>query len=110
MDENSIHPLLDANKHQQAKKYEKEKRLIGICGSLLSFAFILVFYFSGFSHFLANLNISFIWAFLFYLVVFLFLTTIIGLPLGYYSGYIHEHRSEERRVGKECRSRWSPYH
>ena len=24
-------------------------------------------------------------------------------------GYIAE-RSEERRVGKECRSRWSPYH
>ena len=23
--------------------------------------------------------------------------------------YIHM-RSEERRVGKECRSRWSPYH
>ena len=22
----------------------------------------------------------------------------------------HEKRSEERRVGKECRSRWSPYH
>src|SRR2546429_3080405 len=22
----------------------------------------------------------------------------------------HELRSEERRVGKECRSRWSPYH
>ena len=22
----------------------------------------------------------------------------------------YEHRSEERRVGKECRSRWSPYH
>src|ERR1051326_8327398 len=22
----------------------------------------------------------------------------------------HCHRSEERRVGKECRSRWSPYH
>ena len=21
-----------------------------------------------------------------------------------------EKRSEERRVGKECRSRWSPYH
>ena len=21
-----------------------------------------------------------------------------------------ENRSEERRVGKECRSRWSPYH
>src|SRR3712207_9373652 len=25
-------------------------------------------------------------------------------------GYDVEVRSEERRVGKECRSRWSPYH
>ena len=25
-------------------------------------------------------------------------------------GYYVESRSEERRVGKECRSRWSPYH
>ena len=25
------------------------------------------------------------------------------------NGYLHI-RSEERRVGKECRSRWSPYH
>src|ERR1039458_998906 len=24
-------------------------------------------------------------------------------------GYVHQPRSEERRVGKECRSRWSPY-
>src|SRR2546425_11063017 len=24
--------------------------------------------------------------------------------------YGHGKRSEERRVGKECRSRWSPYH
>src|SRR2546430_4973620 len=23
---------------------------------------------------------------------------------------VHDERSEERRVGKECRSRWSPYH
>ena len=23
---------------------------------------------------------------------------------------VRECRSEERRVGKECRSRWSPYH
>ena len=23
---------------------------------------------------------------------------------------LHQLRSEERRVGKECRSRWSPYH
>src|SRR5256885_12513324 len=25
-------------------------------------------------------------------------------------GNVHLERSEERRVGKECRSRWSPYH
>ena len=24
--------------------------------------------------------------------------------------YRYAERSEERRVGKECRSRWSPYH
>ena len=29
---------------------------------------------------------------------------LIGL---YFGGF---QRSEERRVGKECRSRWSPYH
>ena len=30
---------------------------------------------------------------------------LIGTP-----GRLVDHRSEERRVGKECRSRWSPYH
>ena len=34
------------------------------------------------------------------------------LPLkgGKWKGCFHVPRSEERRVGKECRSRWSPYH
>ena len=27
-----------------------------------------------------------------------------------YMRWAEAHRSEERRVGKECRSRWSPYH
>ena len=31
-----------------------------------------------------------------------FLGPLLGIALGF--------RSEERRVGKECRSRWSPYH
>jgi len=30
--------------------------------------------------------------------------SITGVPA------LMTHRSEERRVGKECRSRWSPYH
>ena len=29
---------------------------------------------------------------------------------GRLKGIISDRRSEERRVGKECRSRWSPYH
>ena len=35
-----------------------------------------------------------------------------GLTSGYlYPGATYPYgRSEERRVGKECRSRWSPYH
>src|SRR2546422_11584909 len=30
--------------------------------------------------------------------------------LGQFERAVEEYRSEERRVGKECRSRWSPYH
>ena len=33
-----------------------------------------------------------------------------GLRLAYLSDADGKQRSEERRVGKECRSRWSPYH
>src|SRR5690554_1167061 len=29
---------------------------------------------------------------------------------GFHSMSLRDLRSEERRVGKECRSRWSPYH
>ena len=35
--------------------------------------------------------------------------TLIGLVTGHLQEGILL-RSEERRVGKECRSRWSPYH
>src|SRR3712207_7726958 len=34
-----------------------------------------------------------------------------GVPVqGFVSAKAQALRSEERRVGKECRSRWSPYH
>ena len=37
---------------------------------------------------------------------------LMGQALGTYSTTfaMNSGRSEERRVGKECRSRWSPYH
>src|SRR5258708_37547802 len=37
-------------------------------------------------------------------------TVPVPLFLVWCQGSSWTHRSEERRVGKECRSRWSPYH
>ena len=34
----------------------------------------------------------------------------VGLGAGFFMFGGNGSRSEERRVGKECRSRWSPYH
>ena len=36
------------------------------------------------------------------------LAAVFGMALN--ATYVEAKRSEERRVGKECRSRWSPYH
>ena len=38
----------------------------------------------------------------------LLLTDLFGANLS--GAVLQSARSEERRVGKECRSRWSPYH
>src|SRR3712207_8298247 len=35
---------------------------------------------------------------------------VLDLPFEEWQRVIAVNRSEERRVGKECRSRWSPYH
>ena len=41
----------------------------------------------------------------------IFLSAVSGLCIIVpYIGIYRLMRSEERRVGKECRSRWSPYH
>src|SRR3989449_10940869 len=37
-------------------------------------------------------------------------TRAFGPRHGFLAGWGYWVRSEERRVGKECRSRWSPYH
>src|SRR2546422_10451064 len=38
------------------------------------------------------------------------LPVLLGILAGLVTGTLAGIRSEERRVGKECRSRWSPYH
>ena len=38
------------------------------------------------------------------------LIIVVGIKAEDVIKVIGENRSEERRVGKECRSRWSPYH
>ena len=44
-------------------------------------------------------------------VTFFFMLSGFLLAYGYKKRLLtREMRSEERRVGKECRSRWSPYH
>ena len=53
-------------------------------------------------------------------VVAIALLLVVGIPSSFLTAQIQERveretgykqqRSEERRVGKECRSRWSPYH
>ena len=53
-----------------------------------------------------------IWETVYVTIIATLFAVIIGLPLGVLlvAGEKNGVRSEERRVGKECRSRWSPYH
>ena len=89
-----IHPLLDKEKQLQAKRYEKEKRLLGLASMALSLVILLAFYFSGLSAWLANLQIgnSIIWTFLLYVLSFQMISVFFGFPLSFYSSYVHEHR------------------
>jgi STE24 endopeptidase len=90
----TFHPLLDRQRQALARRYEKEKRLLGLAGSTLSLAALLVFYLSGLSSKLAQLwaGTPVAWVFLIYTACFLAWLTLFGLPLSYYSGYVHEHK------------------
>ena len=89
-----IHPLLDKDKQRQARRYEKENRLLGLANMVLSLAVLLVFFYSGLSSRLAGCcpGHSLIWTFLVYMAAFQGGVFILGLPLSYYSGYVHEHK------------------
>ena len=49
-------------------------------------------------------------AFLVFLGIVGVTSILLALAVGGFIQLASEARSEERRVGKECRSRWSPYH
>lgn len=89
-----IHPLLDAEKQRQARQYEKEKRYLGVARSIFSLLLLLGFYFSGLSSWAAYLfpEERFLWIFLLYGALFFGVLGVLGLPLSFYSGYIHEHK------------------
>jgi STE24 endopeptidase len=90
----NIHPLLDEENQQLAQRYEKEKRLLGLIGLLLSLIILLFFYYSGLSRWLAqdfNRN-SIVLTFLGYVAVLYSLFALLHFPLSLYSGYFHEHK------------------
>lgn len=89
-----IHPLLDRGKQAKAKQYEKEKRILGFFSLIISFVLLSAFYYSGLSEWLAYLfpRSSIIRVFLVYVVGFQFAVALVGFPLSFYSGYVHEHK------------------
>ncbi len=91
---NDIHPLLDKEKQIQARRYEREKRLLGLTSAVLSLLILLAFYFTGLSSWLAHLNLgnSIIWTFIVYGSSFQTLLVLFNFPLYFYSSYVHEHK------------------
>jgi STE24 endopeptidase len=89
-----IHPLLDKEKQERARLYEKENRLLGLAGLLLSLLILLAFYYSGASGRLAQLfpGQPIVLPMVVYAAVFLSALTLLTLPLSFYSSYLHEHK------------------
>jgi STE24 endopeptidase len=88
-----IHPLLNKEKQILARRYEKEKRILGLASAGLSLLILVAFYLSGLSAWLANLRLrSFVLTFILYVAAIQFILAVLGLPLNFTSSYIHEHR------------------
>ena len=90
----NIHPLLDEKRQALARRYENESRLLGLAGSALTLVLLVAFYATGLSARLAHLwrGGPMVWPFLAYTACFLAWLTIPSLPLGFYRGYIREHK------------------
>lgn len=90
----NIHPLLDPEKQRRARRYEMEKRGLGLLAGILSAIVLLAFYGTGLSERIAQSfpGRSIVWPFLISLISLLGMWTLLSLPLSFYSGYRHEHK------------------
>src|SRR2546430_12171936 len=75
---------------------------IAVGAAFLAWAVIPIGLWYGVQYWIADLNIGIL------LVFAVSSLNVYAIVLGGYAS--NNKRSEERRVGKECRSRWSPYH
>ena len=84
-----IHPLLDKDKQDKAKIYEREKRIFGFIGTILTAIFQLFFYFSGLAKNIAGLDIlsNMIWTFIIFMILYSILQSIVKFPVSYISGF-----------------------
>ncbi len=89
-----IHILLNKERQELARRYEKEKRLLGLGSSLWSLILGLTFYSSGLSSWLSNsaLRNSLAGTFFLYVFSFLALFFFCTFPLNFYVNYIYEHK------------------
>jgi STE24 endopeptidase len=89
-----IHALLDKNKQEKAKIYEREKRIFGFLGTVLTAIFQLFFYFSGLSETISEWNIfsNIIWTFIIFIILYSTLQTIVKFPVSYISNFTIEHK------------------
>lgn len=85
-----IHPLLNKERQKLARRYEKEKRILGLASMTLSFIILLAFYISGLSLRLATAfaQRAVVWAFLIYVPSCLGIWAVLSIPLSFYIGLI----------------------
>lgn len=87
----------DEEKRRIAKRYENIKLLLDVVnGTAIPFAFCLTLFLSGTSSWitgsLETLSTSYWLSLWLYLVVFVILLQLVALPVGFYSGFVVDHR------------------
>ena len=100
-----IHPLLDKDRQGKAKIYEREKRIFGFIGTILTAIFQLFFYFTGLARNIAGWDIlsNMFWTFIIFMVLYSILQAIVKFPVSYISGFTIE---QKYGFSKQSRRAW----